>query len=125
MSFDHIDTSSVRPSQFPRVRAELSRGPHDAALSIDDRIVFATSGDQALFLGDITLRLQGQLAIRRGGTFEFTGTLKSFDDLYDFNKANRGFFGELLTWFGRATPGIPYWIEIRGAKPISEVGRVP
>lgn len=94
MSFDHINTSSVRPSQFPKVRAELGQGPRDTALSIDDRLVFSTSGDQALFLGDITLRLQGELAIRRDGTFEFSGTLKSFDDFYDFNKANRGFIGE-------------------------------
>jgi len=125
MSFDDIDTSRVRPSQFPQVRTQLGRAPRDAALSIDDRLVFATSGDQALFLGDITLRLQGQLATRNGGTFEFSGTLKSFDDFYDFNKANRGFIGEFLTWIGRGTPGTPYWIEIRGAKPISESGRLP
>jgi hypothetical protein len=125
MSFDEIDTSGVRPSQFGQVQAELGRGPRDAVLSIDDRLAFSTSGDQALFLGDITLRLQGELAIRSEGTFDFTGTLKSFDDFYDFNRANRGFIGEFLTWIGRGTPGTPYWIEIRGAKPIAESGRLP
>jgi Colicin M len=124
MSFDDIDTRSVRPSQFQQVQDELSRGVRDTVLSIDDRLTFSTSGDQGLFLGDITLRLQGQLSIRGGETFDFTGTLKSFDDKYDFNRANRGLIGEFLTWIGRETPGTPYWIEIRGAKPITESGRV-
>lgn len=124
MDFGAIDTSGVRPSQFHQVQAELGRGPQDALVSIDDRLAFSTSGDQALFLGDITLCLQGGLSIEKSGSFQFSGTLKAFDDYYDFNKANRGIIGEFLTWIGRGTSGTPYWIEIRGTKPISESGRL-
>jgi len=125
ISFGEIDTSGVRPSQFDAVQSALGEGPRDAVINIDARLAFATSGDQAFFLGNITLRLQGILAIRASGTFEFSGTLKSFDDVYDFNRANRGFFAETLTGFGRDTEGTPFDIEIRGAKRITESGRLP
>ena len=90
MSFHDIDTSEVRPSQFEMVQEELGQGARDAVLSIDDQMTFSTSGDQAWFLGDISLRLEGQLVVRKSGTFKFTATLKSFDDRYDFNKRDRG-----------------------------------
>lgn len=88
-------------------------------------MAFSTSGDQALFLGDITLPLQWFLDIGTKGDFSFSGTLKSFDDPYDFNRGDRSFVGEALAWFGREAKGTPYWIEIRGSKPITESGHVP
>ena len=125
MSFDDIDTSAVRPSQFGQVKSAISGPARDANIPIDDRMAFGTSGDQALFLGNITLRLQGNLTLSKSEcSWNFEGTLKSFDDYYDFNPANRGLIGELLTGVGRNTKGKPYWIEIRGAKPISESGRM-
>jgi RHS repeat-associated protein len=126
MSFGDIDTSSVKPSQFPKVAKEISGSARDATISIDDRKAFSTSGDQALFLGDITLRLQGTLTLKKSDcSWKFDGTLKSFDDWYDFNKStHRGPVGEFLTGIGRGTTGTPYWIEIRGSKQISESGKM-
>jgi RHS repeat-associated protein len=124
MSFDDIDTSGVRPSQFSGVRDKLV-GDDRGDFPIDSRMVFSTSGDQALFLGDITLRLQGSINIGKEGDFKFSGTLKAFDDIYDFNRGSRAFVAEALTWIGRETKGTNYWIEIRGSKPIIESGHVP
>jgi hypothetical protein len=125
MSFDEIDTLSARPTDFAAVQRELAMRPRDAVIPIDDRLAFSTSGDQRLFLGDITLRLRGDLTLSRKGTFQFEGTLRSFDDVFDFNPARRGFFGEFSTAVGRLIPGRPFIIAIRGSKPISQAGPIP
>ncbi len=123
MSFDEIDTSSVRPSLFPKVKAVLIKPCCKKETIIDDKIPFSTSGDQASFLGNITLRLEGTLKTTKKCNWSFFGTLKSYDDYYDFNKStHRKFIGEFLTMIGRNTHGTPYWIEIRGSKPINEIG---
>lgn len=126
MLFGDINTSSVKASQFPKVANEISGSARDATISIDDRKAFSTSGDQALFLGDITLRVQETLTLKTSDcSWKFDGTLKSFDDKYDFNKStHRGPIGEFRTGIGRGTTGTPYWIEIRGSKQISESGKI-
>ncbi len=58
MGFDEIDTSSVRPSQFSQVRGVLSGGCGTRVVSINDTRSFSTSGDAALTVGYITLRLR-------------------------------------------------------------------
>src|SRR5699024_2117053 len=106
---------------FPGVESLVS-GERQGNFSIDSRVPFSTSGDQSLFLGSITLRLQGSLSMD-ASTYSFKGTLKSFDDFYDFNKStHRSLLGELLTRIGATQEGTPYWIEIRGAKHIDESG---
>jgi RHS repeat-associated protein len=132
MDFNDIDTSKVKPSEFPRVQdaiRDFKKNPKPARTvqikwtNKDDNLPFTTSGDQALFLGDISLKLEGNLVIKNDCTWEFKGPLKSFDDWYDFNAStHRGHLGELLTAWGRNTPGKPYWIEIRGSKQITETG---
>ena len=132
MSFDDIDTSSIKSSEFPRVKdaiRDFKKNPKPARTvqikwtNKDDNLAFTTSGDQALFLGDISLKLEGDFVIKNDCTWEFKGPLKSFDDWYDFNAStHRGPLGELLTTLGRNTPGKPYWIEIRGSKQLSETG---
>ena len=132
MSFDDIDTSSIKSSEFPRVKdaiRDFKKNPKPARTvqikwtNKDDNLAFTTSGDQALFLGDISLKLEGDFVIKNDCTWEFKGPLKSFDDWYDFNAStHRGPLGELLTTLGRNTPGKPYWIEIRGSKQLTETG---
>jgi hypothetical protein len=127
MTFSEINTDSVKVGQFPQVKVKLSKcepGTYQIKWSnSNDNLPFSTSGDQALFLGNISLKLTGTLIIKADKSWSFNGTLKSFDDLYDFNKStHRGFIGECLTAMGRNTKGKPFWIEIRGSKKISEKG---
>ena len=124
MSFNEIDTSGVTPSQFPDVKAKL---PSKISVCKDEKISFGnakmgfqTSGDQWLYLGRIVLKLQGTLTIKCGCSWEFHGTLKAFDDLYDFDKGNRTWLAETATTIGRMFPGKPFYIEIRGSKPADE-----
>lgn len=128
MSFNEIDTTKIKADQFPQVAKQM-KGCKSGTYQIkwgnrNDNLPFSTSGDQALFLGDISLKLEGTLIIREDGNWNFTGQLKSFDDYYDFNAStHRGAIGEALTWVGRERiTGKPYWIEIRGAKQLKEEG---
>jgi RHS repeat-associated protein len=121
MNFGDIDTSNVKAISFPQMQNLIS-GEKIGVFPIDSRTPFSTSGDQGLFLGNITLRLQGTLTLDQT-SYSFNGTLKSFDDIYDFNKStHRGAIGELLTRFGATQTGTTYWIEIRGTKSITETG---
>lgn len=129
MSFNDIDTSSVKPSQFPALKAYIGPGKvcRNQIIQIEDaRLKFLTSGDQSLFLGNITLKLNGVLITRDDCSFEFKGILKAFDDIYDFNPSfHRNIFAEGLTRLGSLIPGTQYYIQIRGEKPISEKGISP
>lgn len=121
MDFGDIDTSDVTASSFPQVEGLVS-SDKKGVFAIDSRSPFSTSGDQALFLGNITLRLQGTLSLD-SSSYAFKGTLKSFDDVYDFNKStHRSVFGEVLTRMGATQTGVPFDIQIRGSKPIDETG---
>lgn len=128
ISFDDIDTSSVRPSSFPQMVALLSqceKGEYRIKWrSRADNLAFSVcNGDTALFLGDVSLKLEGTLKVNQSGDWRFSGTLKCFDDFYDFNPStHRGLVGETLTAIGRSLFGKPYWIEIRGSKHIEETG---
>jgi RHS repeat-associated protein len=124
MQFNEINTSSVRVTSFPQVQSELKKGCGKRTVQIDSRSFFSTSGDAAETVGNITLRLQGSLTIC-GCNWSFEGTLKSFDDTYDFNRStHRSFLGELSTTVGNYLPGKSYTIHIYGAKPISASGTI-
>ena len=133
MSFDAIDTSKITVDQFPKTLAELKKGCSDREVEILDtnesrnRLAITTSGDQFYLLGDITLRLNGTLSVKKDCTFSFSGNIRAFDDTYDFNAStHRGWFGEALTWFGRTrVEGTAYQIQIRGEKQINQTGKVP
>jgi len=134
MSFDDIDTSSVKPSDFPKVKDEIKafkKKCEDKTVKItwkskDDNLPFSTSGDQALFLGNVSLKLTGDFVMKASDcTWKFTGTLKCFDDYYDFNaSSHRSVIGEALTSIGSKIDGVPYWIEIRGSKTITQDGNL-
>lgn len=114
--FSQLNTDPVLPSDFSAVRDSILLGPGEYA--IDGRLAYTTRGANADIFGDVTLRLQGTLTVEQTG-YKFRGNLKAFDDFYDFNPStHRGFVGEFATAVGRATPGSPYWIEIRGSRRI-------
>ena len=127
ISFDDIDTSSVKASEFPRVAdvlKECKKGRYRIKrIDKNDNLAFHVVGGLALVLGDVSLKLEGDLHVAQNGDWKFTGTLKCFDDIYDFDKSShRGVFGEMLTFIGRSTNGKKYWIEIRGEKAMTESG---
>lgn len=127
ISFDDIDTSEVSVIDFPQVSNALARcriGTTDIRWrDKDDNHAHSTYGAQKMYLGDVSLKLEGRLVIKAGGDWTFTGTMKCFDDLYDFNRStHRSLAGEILTALGRNTDGKVFWIEIRGAKNVSESG---
>ena len=127
ISFDEINTSEVKVTDFPAVKRLLSEkkiGTHPVTWkNKNDNLPFSTSGDQSLYLGNISLKLEGTLEIKADCTWPFDGTLKCFDDLYDFNAStHRSPIGEWLTSIGRKTKGKPFYVEIRGAKNITESG---
>jgi hypothetical protein len=125
MQFSEINTSSVRCPDFPQVKSAIGGGCEAQTIQIDDSKAFATSGDAALTVGNITLRLQGTLTIGCDCTWSFSGTLKSYNDRYDFNaSSHRSAIGEALTTFGRNIPGVDFDINILGSKSISESGKV-
>lgn len=125
MPFQDIDTSSVSVKDFPQVAKKLKK-PVPGTYEIkwhdkNDNLPFSTSGDQAAFLGDVSLKLEGTLKINPDKSWSFTGDLKCFDDVYDANSStHRGFFGEFSTKMLSIIPGKKYDIEIRGSKRISE-----
>jgi RHS repeat-associated protein len=126
--FNSINTSDVSATDFQGFNNALSqarRAGRTQNVGIDTRQSYTTSGEDWPVYGRITLRLQGTLSVQCGKScsWSFSGTTKSFDDVYDFNKSTgRGVLGEILTAFGRNTSGTPYDILIRGAKPTRASG---
>lgn len=123
MQFSEINTATVKAVMFRQVLSELVQGGCDRTVNIDDSRAFPLSGDEALFLGHITLRLQGTLSISNG-TWVFRGKLTSFPDVYDFNPSNhRTTAGEFSTTLGSYLPGTSYRINIIGEKALTQTGR--
>ena len=125
IQFYEIDTSSVKPSQFKAVKSILDvcrKGEHH----INDSMSVSTgdtSFNQSLYLGYVTLKLNGDLFVVKGGYWRFAGELSCADDTYDFNPStHRSWIAEALTRFGAAVPGKTYKIAIAGTKPIWEYG---
>jgi hypothetical protein len=114
--FGQLDTDGLMPTDFGAFRDAIGQGT--GVYSIDGRLVYTERGDNFFIVGDVTLRLQGTLTIQDGG-WKFSGSVKAFDDYYDFNPSiHRSFIGELTTAVGNVAPGKPYWIEIRGSRRI-------
>ncbi|CAK8717112.1 RHS and YD repeat-containing [Candidatus Electrothrix laxa] len=129
--------NNISPKDFKGYKNHLRnaiknlKGSNDSVtVNIDDKKSFRTKGKDNLALGNVTLRLQGELTVKKskdgGVNWGFKGTVKSFDDKYDFNAStHRGIFGEILTAIGRETEGKPFNVEIRGSLPVENKGMIP
>jgi len=127
MSFDEINTSTVHPSDFPKVKEALrncKKGSYPVGKAGQyDILPFQTQGTLALALGVITLQLEGRVRIAQNGDWFFAGKLSSHEDTYDFNPSkHRGRIAEGMTTVGRHLPGKVYTIKILGTKSLSEEG---
>jgi hypothetical protein len=77
--------------------------------------VYNDSYDKGLLLGNITLRLMGDLTRNEDGSWEFDGVIRAWNDTYDFNPSDhRPEWAEMMTWAGDQFPGTPYSIEMPG-----------
>jgi hypothetical protein len=121
--FNRINTEGVRPSSFSDVKAAMSSGK-PGAVTVDAKLAYQVPGAAGLTLGSITLRAQGTVTTYcvDSCVSSFEGTLKAYDDTYDFDKStHRSQTGEALTTVGRKAGGTPYQIEIKGERTISEL----
>ena len=121
MSVDQLTQIQNALNQFDESECYSS----DIVTNIDEVISYSTTGDQALFLGDISLHFSGTLTITPTGSWFFSGKLNALPDVYDFNKStHRSKFGEMLTTIGRQLPGEPYIINITGEKYVTIAGQL-
>ena len=98
ISFDDIDTSSVKPLDFAVVQNALSKQNRVVGLgkcrvfekNVDGKLGYNVPGAPGvgnLVLGDITLRLQAKVASKCDCSWTVKGTLKSYDDTRSLKKA--------------------------------------
>lgn len=87
---------------------------------------FNATGDDFLVFGNVVLRIDGEIKVECDCSWTFSGEMKSHlgYDIYDFNAANRGFFGEALTSIGRSvcSSGMDYRININGKRGLNFSG---
>lgn len=77
----------------------------------------------ALYLGNISLKLEGDMTRHQDGTWNFQGEAHAWSDTYDFNSStHRGMMQELFTRTVNLLPGTPYEISMPGSVPISWEG---
>lgn len=93
---------------------------------VDPRIGYSTIDDSLVsgfYLGRITLSMTGDFLRSHDGSWQFTGIVKAYHDIYDFNESNRPIALEQITTAGRALPGTGFEIDISGEHKIHLMGR--
>lgn len=116
-----VDFHNFRVSSVPngiRVMKLLEKdGTTDSGWkSHKDDVAFETTRSDYPTLGDITLKVEGKLS-RTGDEFRFSGTIKAFDDPYDFNSDWSRPARNIITVGARVDhgPGTAYDIQFEGA----------
>ncbi len=125
MPFDVIDTSWLKPTDFEVVKNFISICHAPGTYTLSGTKSVPATGYQRLYLGDVTVRLEGTITYLGSCSWSFSGTMTGLDDTYDFNAANRGFAGEALTFIGRllfSAHGTPYAIKFSGSAPLTGTG---
>ncbi len=127
-SMDNIDTSSVRPEHFPAVQEILRRGVPGVYKIEGTRPFWAGSNfGSRKTVGNITLKIGGDLLLREGGNYSFKGQLGALPDRYRmYSSDHRNDPDERDTRFGEKLGSIlghnDYRIHILGTKPIESYG---
>ncbi|MBC3419537.1 lipid II-degrading bacteriocin [Pseudomonas sp. RW3S2] len=92
-----------------------------------DKVPYNTANDSwltGLWLGNITLKIEGSVTKYADGRISFDGEARAYNDIYDANPGSwRSAFGEsatqVLSEIQRHLEAENYAIEIKGAYPIS------
>jgi len=118
--FSDVNTSDVQATYFPRVR-RIAQACRQGSYRIEVSQAYSTSGEEAYYLGDITLSLKGNLTVNCDCSWCFRGTLGAFDDTYDANQStHRSPTGEALTTILSWIPGKPYTIRMSGRRNLTQ-----
>lgn len=116
---------NIKASEIPLLTQTVRSNTEVGSVHIVSNVAYNTSNDSlktGLYLGNITLKVEGDFNKQANGAWTFEGVARGYQDKYDFNEATRGFVGESLTTFGRMATGTPYNIDITGESKISLVG---
>jgi tetratricopeptide (TPR) repeat protein len=122
IDFNQVDTSHIRVTEFPAVKAELAKPGGKGRVTISSKKGWNARGGDAYLIGRGLLLLKGTFTHHEDCRWSFEGSLRSYDDDYNFNKDRRGPIAEAMTTLGRMVPGKEYSLEIRGTKPIRDAG---
>ncbi|PSH59907.1 lipid II-degrading bacteriocin [Phyllobacterium endophyticum] len=77
----------------------------------------------AMYLGNILLKLEGDITRHQDGTWNFQGEVRAWNDTYDFNSSDhRGMMQEVFTRTVNVLPGTSYDIAMPGSIPVSWTG---
>lgn len=73
-----------------------------------------------LTLGNVTLKLEGEVSRFDDGSWTFDGEIRAYNDFYDFNPSgHRAFWAEIITEITNQLPGTSYGISIDGALSVN------
>ncbi len=125
MPFGVVGTNWLKPTDFDAVKSLVASCREPGAYPVSGTKAVPATGSQKLYLGNVTVRLEGTVTYTGGCCWSFSGTMTGESDRYDFNAANRGFAGETLTFIGRllfSGHGTPYPIHFSGFAPLSGSG---
>ncbi|MFJ2456491.1 lipid II-degrading bacteriocin [Pseudomonas protegens] len=116
---------NIKASDIPLLSQTVRHNTEVGQVHISTNVGYNTSNDSlktGAYLGNITLKVEGDFNKQANGTWTFNGVARAYQDEYDFNEASRGFVGETLTSLGRVAKGTTYNIDITGENKISLVG---
>lgn len=72
------------------------------------------------YIGNMSLKLQGNFTRYSDGNWQLTGVLRAYDDTFDFNPSDhRSPVREALTYIGANFDGTPFQITFPGEIPVS------
>jgi len=125
----NLDTTNVKLSKFPRIRAILDAGK-PGTHNIVATHSFETDFPESYYVGYVNHNLVGQLTIDKSGRYSFTGTHSAGPDLYNMNPStHRTDTAETATTVGRTLGSTihdnPFPVYITGTKPFAESGQLP
>lgn len=116
----------ITPQQIPdlmHIANSASVGSHPVSIKFRHSTYESGGIIPAAYLGNITLRTEGTLNIQPGGSWNYNGVVRAYNDTYDFNRGDfRGPVAEAMTWLGSRFAGTAYQIALPGEINISGSG---
>jgi hypothetical protein len=123
-----LPSLSLSPSvtPVPDLNTALAQAPIGTSMISLDKVAYNTANDSWItgsWLGNITLKIEGAATKGTDGSLSFSGTARSYNDIYDANPGTwRNWMDEkatdALAAIQRHLGAKPYEIQIQGTIPI-------